>query len=426
MGKKRGFLAEMQRAARAAEQEQRRRQVAQQRAFVAAQREAERSRREAERAAQQLARATAAEQAAAEREAKRLYQEARQDEVDVLNAELASKYEELDGLLAATLEVDDYVDLDELHQEVNLPRFEPGTLAYAAPKPAPPQYPLEPVYVAPQAPSGLSAMFGGKKKHEADVALAEYDFQMTHTEWVEQCRQLAAVYQHHVSAWEAAEAKRVRQLAQAERDHERRCREHEEAVAAANAELEELKNNLAFDVPAAIEEYVQIILANSTYPSFFPVMSTASFDLPTRELSVQLSLPDPSEVPTVKEYRYSKALDDITATQWPVKMQKDRYASVVHQVAVRTLHEIFEADRAGKINSVRLTLVVPRISPATGNREEVPLVQVAAARDEFATFDLANVDPRATLEHLGAALSKNPHGLTPANLSAGVRKRASQ
>lgn len=426
MAKKRGIWAEMQRAAREAERDQRRRQVAQERALLAAQRDAERSRKAAERAAQQLARATAAERAAAERESKRLYQEARQDEVDVLNAELASQYEELDGLLAATLEVDDYVDLDDLKQEVHRSDFEPGALGTPARKSSPPVYPDEPVYSAPAQPTGLSAMFGGKKKYEAEVVAAQQALERNRQAWAYHCQQLDATYKNFLSEWEDAEAERVRRLDLAKREHEKQFKEHEEAVVAANAELAELKTNLAFDVPSAIEEYVQIVLANSTYPDFFPVGSSATFDLPTRELTVSLSLPDPSGIPTVKEYKYKKASDEITATQLPAKAQKDRYASVVHQIAVRTLHEIFEADRAEKINSVSLTLQVPRVSPATGQPEEVPLVQVAAAREEFSNFDLSNVEPRATLEHLGAALSKNPHGLTPANTSAGVRKRASQ
>jgi len=80
----------------------------------------------------------------------------------------------------------------------------------------------------------------------------------------------------------------------------------------------------------------------------------------------------------------------------PLKARKDRYAGAVHQVAVRILHEIFEADRGGKI------------SPG---------------RETFSHFDLANVVPRATLDHLGAAVSKSPFDLTPADTSHGVRVR---
>ncbi|GAA2487313.1 hypothetical protein GCM10010276_27190 [Streptomyces longisporus] len=38
-------------------------------------------------------------------------------------------------------------------------------------------------------------------------------------------------------------------------------------------------------------------------------------------------------------------------------------------------------------------------------------------------FDLTNVVPQATLEHLGAAVSKSPFDLVPADATRGVRVR---
>jgi restriction system protein len=51
------------------------------------------------------------------------------------------------------------------------------------------------------------------------------------------------------------------------------------------------------------------------------------------------------------------------------------------------------------------------------------MVIVAADRQTFSHFDLTNVVPRATLEYLGAAVSKSPFDLTPADTSHGVRAR---
>ncbi len=91
------------------------------------------------------------------------------------------------------------------------------------------------------------------------------------------------------------------------------------------------------------------------------------------------------------------------------------------QVAVRTLHEVFEADRAGKIHSIALTVGVDRVAPATGLPETIPFVIVAADRETFSAFDLANVVPEATLSHLGAAMSKSPFDCIPAGAGRGVR-----
>jgi restriction system protein len=184
-------------------------------------------------------------------------------------------------------------------------------------------------------------------------------------------------------------------------------------------------NDLAFDVESAIQDYVGVVLSNSVYPDAFAVTYEHKFDIGSRELTLAVSVPEPSSIPAVKEYRYVKAKDEIVPAALPVKAQRERYSNAVWQVAVRTLHEIFEADRAGKIRSVALTVGTSHIAPTTGRPEEVPLVIVAADRDAFTTFDLANVVPHATLTHLGAALSKAPFDFAPADTSAGVRVRGS-
>jgi len=46
---------------------------------------------------------------------------------------------------------------------------------------------------------------------------------------------------------------------------------------------------------------------------------------------------------------------------------------------------------------------------------------VATTREQFGELALANVVPAATLTHLGAVVSKNPHGLVGID-PAGVRR----
>lgn len=421
---KRGFFAELNYQAQQAEKRRRQQEAAAARAQAGAIRAADKARRDAERARAAVARASAAEKKAAEKEAARLHVESRLLEVESLNAGLANTLAEIDGLLAATLDVDDYVDLESLKiHTVEHPAFQPGALA--TPTSALPElvYPPEPVYQEPPAPSGLSAAFGGKKKHQAAVERARTEHDEARQRWQEQCTTMHKAYLARQEQHQAAEADRLEKLSQAEAAYQEECRQRDVDAQARNQELDKLINDLAFDVPDAIEEYVSVVLSNSVYPDSFPVTHEHTFDLATRELTMTVTVPEPSAVPAVKEYRYVKAKDEITQSALPVKAQKDRYAGAVWQVAVRTLHEVFEADRAGKINSVALTVGVDRVSPATGRPETVPLVVVAADRKTFDDLDLANVVPQATLEHLGAAMSKSPLDLTPADTSPGVRVR---
>ena len=94
---------------------------------------------------------------------------------------------------------------------------------------------------------------------------------------------------------------------------------------------------------------------------------------------------------------------------------------LVHQVALRTLHEVLEADRRGCIDTISLTVATTGIDSATGQVATTPLVAVATDRATFEAIDLANVVPQATLGHLGAVISKNPHGLVAIDTSKGIR-----
>ena len=420
---KRGFFAEINYQAQQAEKLRRQQGAQAARAHSAAVREYERAQKAAERARAGAARASDAQRKAAEKEAARLHVEARTAEVEVMNKELVASYEEIDGLLAWTLDTDDFVDLESLKVTAEHPPFGPGKVGTPLPLVPELTYPPQPVYEEPPAPKGLAGAFGGKRKHAEAVAAAQANHLQQIQFWNENNTKKHADHLDALTTREKGEADRLVKLAEAEDAYKTECAQREADAAARNEELTKFINDLAFDVEYAIEDYVGIVLSNSVYPDTFQVEHEHSFDLISRELTLQVNIPEPSTVPSVKEYRYVKAKDEITASQLTAKAQKDQYTAAVHQVAVRTLHEVFEADRAGKIHSVALTVGVNRVAPATGQLEYVPLTIVAADRETFNSFDLANVVPAATLDHLGAAVSKSPFDLTPADTSRGVRQR---
>ncbi|MEV6197549.1 hypothetical protein AB0M19_34740 [Streptomyces sp. NPDC051920] len=224
MGRRRGFLAELNYQAQQAEKRRRQQEAATHRAHVAALREAERAFKAHQRAQAAAVRASAAEKKAAEREAKRLLVESRLAEVDSRNADLASELADIDGLLAWTLDVDDYVDLESLKiSQVEHPPFEPGGLATPSALAAEPEYGPEPVYQEPAAPTGLSAVLGGKKRHQQAIERARAAFEEAHDEWERAKDALHQRYTEAVARWERKEAKRVAQLAAAEEKYRQEC-----------------------------------------------------------------------------------------------------------------------------------------------------------------------------------------------------------
>lgn len=229
-------------------------------------------------------------------------------------------------------------------------------------------------------------------------------------------RQAEANRQH-----DAVEQRRV-ELLRAERErYDAECRLREAEVAEHNGEIDALIAGLGYGVTEAVEEYVDIVLANSVYPDTFEVTHQAEFDASTSEVLLRAIVPAPDAVPGVKSYRWVKATDDIVGSPATKKDINERYGDALAQVALRTLHEVFEADRRGIIQTVGLQVGPATKDPATGLDRFFPLVAVSASRDQFTQFDLGAVVPAATLDLLGAATSKNPAALTVVDPS-GVRR----
>jgi restriction system protein len=200
---------------------------------------------------------------------------------------------------------------------------------------------------------------------------------------------------------------------------ERAARESE--VAERNKQLDELIANLGYGTPEAVQEYISIVLGKSVYPNHFAVTHEFEFEPSSAELKLRVLVPGPDKIPTVKAYKYIKSTDEISATSLSQKISRDRYASAVHQVALRSIHEVFESDRRGLISTISLEVGTKTVDPAIGQETYLPFVVVSAERESFLKFNLSAVIPALTLERLGAAVSKNPYGLVAAETS-GVRR----
>ncbi|GAA2709482.1 restriction endonuclease [Micromonospora olivasterospora] len=326
--------------------------------------------------------------AASERERKRLYVEARVAEVGADNSGLQAHLEELDNLLATTLDVDDHIDLRRLRKSAQHPPFNPGTLGTPL---APPDWRT----FEPPPPSGLSKLFGGQAKYQQQLAAAQQAFGQ-------------AQAQHA-----AAEADRQRRLSVAHRRHQQQCAKVEAEVSAHNAEIDRFAAAFAAADPAAVVEYFGMVLGNSVYPDDFPQHYRLAYVPESRQLVVEYHLPTLDVIPAVREFRYVKSRDEITTTARPAKEIKDRYANLVAQVTLRTVHELFEADRSGLVDTVTFNGIVDTTDPRTGASVQPCLVTLRTTREVFTGLNLRLVEPLACLAHLNASVSKRPAELAP-------------
>src|SRR5262249_41242667 len=81
----------------------------------------------------------------------------------------------------------------------------------------------------------------------------------------------------------------------------------------------------------------------SDYPAGFPCEYQLAYRQEPRELVIEYRLPPAEVIPRARDFRYVKTRGEIDELPRPVKEIKDLYASVVYQVALRTMWECFAA-----------------------------------------------------------------------------------
>ena len=378
------------------------------------------ARRASERARTNLVKAADSDRKKLEKEAREAHLEAMEAEVIERNGRLEQTYEDIDSLLASTLKVDDYVNLDSLRAKAIHPRFDRFDLETPCREPTPLLQPSQPILSLPASPTGLSGFFG-KKKHAAAVETAKLLHERALLDWHAACHEVFTVNQKVKQAHVVDEGRRKDALKAERARYAKECSARESKVADNNSKLDELIVNLGYGTFEAIQEYVSIVLSNSVYPDHFQAIHDFEFDSSTAELCLRVMIPAPADIPTIKCYKYTKVTDEITSTALSQKECRERYANAVQQVALRSFHEVFESDRRGLIKSICLEVGTNTIDRAIGLRKYVPLVFAAAERELFLKFELSAVVPALTLGRLGAAVSKNPFNLDAAERS-GVRR----
>lgn len=398
-------------AMKAAEKDRIRRAKAAERLDLADQREAARQAKAYEAKVRKAQIADERDRKAYEKAVKAARAAAQQAEVDSMNSQIEAVFEDLEGLLAATIDVDDHVDLEALRKPVDGTPFDRPDLEVPSVEPERPKHLPEPQYVEPDKPKGL---FGKKRKLEEARKEARRTHEAEKSKWASRVSAIEEEYARSIAAYKQSEADRVETLAAERLRFRRELDDH-------NQSLDQFITNLSYGDAAAVQEYVSLVVENSSYPDHFEVAHDFSFEPETAELRMSVTVPAPDCFPAIKAYKYVKTSDEIRETPLSQAEIKKRYTSVLHQVAIRSLHEVFEADRRGLIRTIALEVGTKAQNPATGRLEFLAFVGVSAERDSFMEFDLSGLVPLATLKHLGAAISKDPVSLVAVDVT-GVRR----
>lgn len=370
----RSFASTLTRMARAAD----RAAKAQARARVRAIRDSER----AERAAVRV-------RVANERERKRQYVEDRMAEVQDMNQDLEQEIQCIERLLLDSLGRGAAINFDRLKVQAEIPPLDLGDLKKAVP----PEW----IHFAPKKPHPLIGWIPSvRRSYETRIVKSQ------------------RTYQEALESYKAGELERRDACERRRQEHKELERSLRADADRKNSEIDQWRNAVQSGERGAVETYFDQVVGDSDYPDGFPQEAKLAYVRESKQLVVEYDLPAmDSIVPAIKGYTYVKASDSINESARPEKQRRSLYASAIAQTTLRTLHEVFSADKWGLVETLVLSGFVATIDPGTGKAIRPCLVTVRTTRDRFTDLNLAGVDPISALHNLSASFSKSPSELAP-------------
>ena len=180
-----------------------------------------------------------------------------------------------------------------------------------------------------------------------------------------------------------------------------------------NSEVDALAAAYFAKDPNAVVTYNSMVLERSAYPEGFPQEFRLAYIPESNELVAEYELPIPDIVPPVEEYRYVKSKDQIGEKARKPADKKALYQDIVASIALRTIHEVFEADQGNAVVVFVFNGFVQSVDPATGKDIRPHLISVRVTKDRFKEIDLSKIDQHVCLRNLGAQVSPRPYEVQP-------------
>ena len=256
--------------------------------------------------------------------------------------------------------------------------------------PVPRQHPAKPVRSSFKPKLGLSDFFSPAKRQERNEE-TERLWQNACEKWSQDVDSIDQTNQARLDAWLVEQRNYLDQ----QRDQ--------------HAEMERHAEDYPKGVPDSVEEHFRIVLEQSEYPEWMPQKAELEYREDT--LVVSYDLPALSDLPRLKEVTFVVSRGERREKNITDAQAAAMYDSVVYQIALRTLHEIFAADYARVVSHVAFNGYVTAINPAVGKLATTCIVSLHVSRDEFDELDLVQVDPKSCFKALKGVGSSKLHGM---------------
>lgn len=345
-----------------------------------------------------------------------------------LTADAQAKIFSMENLLNHTLDINDEVDWETLknrqaYKKADFPKPSPE-MSEISKKPSlkKPTRPKQPKYSKPEVT--LFQRLTGRRGAIEDEHLDAHNklIQKINDDWELQLAGWEAKRAKQLSKWKEGVARLSKQnddiqkrwlSEKREWDDEQEAKKQtfDKVKRLENQSLVELKKAWQNGEEEAVLEHACLVLDQSDYPDWLHCSYIVQFDPDTRLLKVEYKLPSKDVVKIPKTVRFVQTTGELTETPISNKAQKDLYDSICYQVALRTVHELYEADSCKNVEEILFNGVVEYVDPSTGAEVSATIMSAIFNREKFLALSLDKIEPKSCFKSFNGVAATSLIGM---------------
>ena len=180
-----------------------------------------------------------------------------------------------------------------------------------------------------------------------------------------------------------------------------------------NSKIDAMEKAYLDQNPNSIVEYCEMVLNNSQYPESFPKDFEIEFNPDNGILIVEYQLPRLESIPKIKEVKYLASKNELKKVYYSDSQISKLFDEAIYKISLRTIHELFEADKAIVLKCISFNGWIRAINTAIGKEENNCIISLQVKKDDFIQIDLGNVEPRTCFRNLKGVSGSKLSSLTP-------------
>jgi restriction system protein len=160
-----------------------------------------------------------------------------------------------------------------------------------------------------------------------------------------------------------------------------------------------------------LNDFIGSVLEKSTYPEGYTKNVEVDYEPSSKTVVVNYRIPNVDEVPKIVEYRCNSRTGRITEVLMKDKEFNDYYESIVFQITLRSVKEIFDSANNYIVETIVFNGFVDKVDNRKGSVVTACIISLMVLRSKFEEINLIQVSVKDCIKYLKAIFVGQLHQL---------------